>query len=207
MTKAILIIFGLIVAGLLIYFVFKPKSKVDNAKSDPEVNNVSQTDFPPKPKWKPDVPVDVDAIYKAVKYYTGGKMQFAIFQNGTVAFFAKKIDNIEDSAVATLSKIYTGHPDFKPMAMDDDNYLVEYSGPAFTIVFKEEIKNDWDYIEKNHLDGLCNGEVLINAKGEQNVFDSVGKICLYGRAKMFMDAQAPRIVKIFNPAIVSLRLQ
>jgi len=205
MTKAILIIFGLIIAGLLIYFVSKPKSNVADVKTSQEVNNAGQTDFPLKPKWKPDVPVDVDAIYKAVKYYTGGKMQFAIFQNGTVAFFTKKIDNIEDSSVATLSRIYNAHPDFKPMVMDDDNYLVQYSEPAFTIVFRDEIKNNWDYIEKNHLEGLCNGEVLINAKGEQNVFDSVGKICLYGRAKMFMDAQAPRIVKIFNPAVASLR--
>ncbi len=83
--------------------------------------------------------------------------------------------------------------------MDDGNYLIEYSQPAFTIVFKDEIETYWDYIEKNHQDGICNAEVLINAQGQHNVFDRVGKICLFGRAKMFMDAQAPKIVKVFDP--------
>ncbi len=85
------------------------------------------------------------------------------------------------------------------MTMDDGNYLIEYSQPAFTIVFKEEIEKNWDYIDKNHQDGICRAEVLINAQGQHNVFDSVGKICLFGRAKMFMDAQSPKVVKTFDP--------
>lgn len=84
--------------------------------------------------------------------------------------------------------------------MDDGNCLIEYSQPAFTIVFKNEIENNWGYIEKNHQDGVCRDEILINDKGQQNVFDDVGKTCLYGRAKMFMDAQAPKVVRTFDPA-------
>lgn len=76
---------------------------------------------------------------------------------------------------------------------------MEYSQPAFTIVFKDEIENHWDYIDKNHLDGICKAEVLINAQGQHNVFDGGGKICLFGRAKMFMDAQDPKVSKTFDP--------
>jgi hypothetical protein len=123
----------------------------------------------------------------------------AIFRNGTIVLFANKVENIEESALSTLDRIYNAHPDFKPITMDDGNYLIEYSQPAFTIVFKDGIENHWDYIEKNHLDGICRAEVLINAQGQRNNFDKIGKICLFGRAKMFMDAQAPEIVRTFDP--------
>ena len=194
------LIIGLIAVGLISYFLFfKQKQNASPIKNEQTSKNESDKDFPPKPKWKPNLPVDIDLIYEKARYYTGDKLQFAVFQNGTVTFFSSKVDNIEDSAKASLDKIYNFHPDFKPMTMDDGNYLIEYSQPAFTIVFKDEIENHWSYIDKNHQDGICREEVLINAQGQHNVFDSVGKICLFGRAKMFMDAQAPRIVRIFDP--------
>lgn len=83
--------------------------------------------------------------------------------------------------------------------MDDGNYIVQYSQPAFTIVFKEEIEKHWDYIDKNHQDGICRAEVLIDGQGRHNVFDKIGKICLFGRTKMFIDAQDPKVVKTFEP--------
>jgi len=200
MTKMTYLIIGLIAVGLISYFLFfRQKQNVSSTKTEQTSNKEKDTDSPPKPKWKPNLPVDIELIYEKAKYYTGDKLQFAIFQNGTITFFSNKVDNIEDSAKASLDKIYNSHPDFKPMTMEDGNYLIEYSQPAFTIVFKDEIDNHWDYIDKNHQDGICRAEVLINAQGQHNVFDSVGKICLFGRAKMFMDAQAPKVVKTFDP--------
>ena len=187
MTKMTYLIIGLIAVGLISYFLFfTQKQNVATAKNEQTSSKQSDTDFPPKPKWKPNLPVDIELIYEKARYYTGDKLQFAVFKNGTVTFFSNKVNNIEDSAKASLDKIYNFHPDFKPMKMDDGNYLIEYSQPAFTIVFKDEIENHWDYIDKNHQDGICREEVLINAQGQHNVFDSVGKICLFGRAKMFM---------------------
>ncbi len=135
-----------------------------------------EPDFPPTPKWKPNLSIDINLIYEKAKYYTGNKLQFAIFQNGTVAFFSNRVNNIEDSAKSSLDRIYKSHPDFKPMTMDDGNYLIEYSQPAFTIVFKEDIEKHWAYIDTNHQDGICRAEVLMNAQGQHNVFDKVGKI-------------------------------
>lgn len=162
-------------------------------------SNKKDDNFPPKPNWKPNLPIDTNMIFEKAKYYTGEKLQFAVFQHGTVAFWSKAVENIKESAKETLDKIYNSHPDFNPILMDDGNYLIEYSQPAFTIVFSEEIKNNWTYIEDNHIDGICKDEVLINAKGQHNVFDHVGKICLFGRSKMFMDAQAPVVVKTYDP--------
>jgi uncharacterized protein YqfB (UPF0267 family) len=183
---------GIIAIGLTIYLFTK------NKQHTKQTNNKA-IDFPPKPKWKPNLPIDIELIYEKAAYYTGKKLQFAVFQHGTVVFFANKVDHIEDSARVTLDNIYNAHPDFNPMTMDDGNYLIEYSYPAFTIVFKDEIEKNWDYIEQNHQDGICRAEVLINAQRQQNVFDNTGKICLFGRAKMFMDAQAPKVVKTFEP--------
>jgi hypothetical protein len=115
-----------------------------------------------------------------------------------VVIFPTRVDNIEQGAKSTLNRIFNSHPDMKPVTMDDGNYLIEYSQPAFTIVFKDEIENHWDYIEKNHQDGVCRDEVLINGQGQHNVFEKLGKICLFGRAKMFLDAQNPKVVKMFD---------
>jgi len=200
MTKMIYLIIGIIAVGLILYFLFfGQKQNVAPVKSEQTNMLQADKDFPPKPKWKPNLPIDIEMIYKKARYYTGDKLQFAVFQNGTVTFFSNRVDNIEDSAKSSLDKIYNSHPDFKPITMDDGNYLIEYSLPAFTIVFKDEIENHWDYIDKNHQDGICRDEVLINGQGQHNVFDSVGKICLFGRAKMFMDAQTPKVVKTFDP--------
>lgn len=164
--------------------IFKPKKAVN---------------FPPKPKWKPKLPIDKELIYKKAKHYTADKLQFAVFQHGTVVYFLNRIVDLNESAKVSLDKIYNSHPDFNPIKMNDGNYLVEYSHPAFTIVFKEDIENHWGYIDQNHQDGICPAEVLINAQGMHNVFDDIGKIGLFGRAKMFMDAQLPKIVMTFDP--------
>ena len=155
-------------------------------------------DFPPKPTWKPNLPNDLDKILEKAKYYTGEKLQIAVFKYGTVIIFPENVQDIKASALESLNKIYNSHPDINPKKMDDGNYLIEYTQPAFTIVFKEEIEKNWDYIEKNHKGGVCRDEVLINAKGEHNVFDDFGKICLFGRTKMFMDAQEPEVKLTFD---------
>lgn len=156
-------------------------------------------DFPPKPKWKPNLPIDLENILEKAKFYTGQKLQLAVLQFGTIVIFPQRTENIKEDALKTLDKIYHSHPDFKPITMDDGNFLIEYSHPAFTIVFENEIEKYWKYIDNNHLDGICNDEVLINNQGQQNIFDKVGKICLFGRSKMFMDAQNPNVVLTFEP--------
>ncbi|TYC07038.1 hypothetical protein ES677_15210 [Bizionia gelidisalsuginis] len=155
-------------------------------------------DFPPKPKWKPNLPNDLNLILEKAKYYTDKKIQIAVFENGTVIMFPERVSDINSSAIETLNKIYNAHPDFNPTEMDDGNYTIQYNEPAFNIVFKDEIENHWKYIDENHLDGICTAEVLINGNGEHNVFNEIGKICLFGRSKMFMDAQSPKVILTFD---------
>lgn len=155
-------------------------------------------DFPPKPKWRPHLPVDLSQVLEKAKYYTDERLQMAVFQFGTVVVFPERVSNIHNSALEVLNKVYFAHPDFNPREMDDGNYVIEYSQPVFTIVFKDEIEKHWSYIDKNHQDGICRDEVLLNGNGESNVFDKVGKIGLFGRSKMFMDAQNPVVISTFQ---------
>jgi len=121
----IYLIFGLIAVVLTSYFLFfRYKKNTKPVKNGYTSGKHDDTDFPPKPKWKPNLPVDIELIYEKAKYYTGNKLQFAVFQNGTVTFFSTKVDNIADSAKTALDKIYHFHPDFKLMTMDDGNYLI-----------------------------------------------------------------------------------
>jgi hypothetical protein len=156
-------------------------------------------DYTPRPKWSPDLRVDIDQILERAKFYTGQKLQIAIFSHGTIVIFPGRSGDITRKSLQILNKIHNSHQDFNPIAMDDGNFLIEYRQSAFTIVFKEELENHWEYIERNHLDGLCASEVSMNGQGTTYKFDSIGKIALFARAKMFQDAQNPRIVKIFDP--------
>jgi hypothetical protein len=191
------LIIGIITVALIFLIVKSQKNNYPQTSTDSK-NKKVEIDFPPKPKWKPDLKNDIEKIYNKTKYYTESKLQFAIFENGTVVMFPKKTENIEEEAKLSLNKIYTAHPDFNPSQMDDGNYIIQYIQPAFTIVFKNEIEKNWEYIDANHQDGLCGDEVLLNSKNEPNTFDIVGKIGLFGRAKMFMDAQHPKVVRIFD---------
>lgn len=163
------------------------------------VSKLKKKPFPPIPTWRPNTPVNVENILSAAKHYTGSKLQLAVFKYGTVVLIVNRVENTEIEAKSVLHKIYYAHPDFKPVTMDDGNYLIEYVQPAFNIVFKDELEKYWFYIDAHHLEGVCNDEILIDGDGRKNVFTDLGKICLYGRAKMFMDAQNPQVVKIFDP--------
>ena len=153
-------------------------------------------DFPPKPKWRPNVPVDIRRTVKTFAYYTDNKKPFAVFANGTCVLLPdSSIDPVKD-AKDILNAVYRYHPDFDPHPMDDGNFMVSYSQPAYSIVFKDEWDQNREYIERNYLDGIVRAEVILDASGKPNRFDDLGKIGLFGRSRMFLDAQHPVVVEV-----------
>ena len=156
-------------------------------------------DFPPKPKWKPDIPVDHDRIAKAFLYYSSNKISFALFENGTCVPVDTESKQPEQDALAVLDGLFHQHPDFNPLAMDDGNWMVSHSDAAYSICFANEIESNWETIDRNHLDALAKDEVLLNAERKPNVFDKRGKVGLFGRARWFMDCQNPKVIKIVRP--------
>ena len=194
-------VFVTLIIVALIWINSRRRDSQDEQSITQEETNqeLSKNKFPPVPKWQPNLPTDTKKVLEKAKYYTDSKLQLAVFRNGTITIFPNRVESTIDSAKETLNKIINFHGDFKPLTMDDGNYLIEYSQPAFTIVFKDEIENHWNYINENHQDGLCTSEVLLNANHEPNTFDKIGKISLFGRAKMYMDAQEPEVVEVFDP--------
>jgi hypothetical protein len=160
---------------------------------------MTDPDFPPKPKWKPTVPVDIPRTIEKFSYYTNRKRAFAIFKHGTCVLLPEGSKETEKDAKEILDKVYQHHPDFNSQAMDDGNFMVSYSQPAYSVVFKDEVEAHREYIDQNHLDGVVRAEVLLNAKGEPNKFDERGKIGLFGRARMFLDAQNPTVLQVWRP--------
>jgi hypothetical protein len=156
-------------------------------------------DFPHKPKWKPNVSVDIDRTIKAFAYYTDSKRSFAVFTNGTCVLLPDGAQDPEAEARKILDAVYNYHPDFNSQTMDDGNFLVSYSQPAFFVVFSDELAANRAYIDQNHLDGVVRDEVLLNAEKQPNKFDDRGKVGLFGRARMFLDAQAPKVIRVWKP--------
>jgi hypothetical protein len=157
-------------------------------------------DFPPKPKWKPDVPVDISVIADRAAYYTDHKRVVVSFKNGTCVVLPGTSAHPELDAKQVLSKVFNYHPDFNPQSMDDGNFIVTFSQPnCLAVVTKAEFEKNKAYIIQNHPDGVVKDEVLLNAQRQPNVFDERGMIGLFGRARMFMDAEAPIVAKIVKP--------
>jgi hypothetical protein len=175
------------------------RSRRNRAKTNSPSVQSRNDDFPPKPKWKPNVSVNIERTIKTFAYYMETKRSFAVFTNGTCVVVPNESLNAHADALKTLDAVYNYHPDFDPQVMIDGNFLIRYSQPAFSIVFSDEFATHRAYIERNHLDGLVRGEVILNAERHMNKFDDQGKIGLFGRARMFLDAQDPKIVRVWTP--------
>ncbi len=153
--------------------------------------------FPPVPNWRPSFQQPLETVVERFRFYTDGKRDFAVFDNGTCVLGDNGLPDraAATAAVETLSKIFHFHPDMNPLHTSDGNVLVRYNHPAFNIVIAEVALANWAEIEAHHQEGLTPDEVLFTPLG-QNVFDDFGKKALLGRCYMFMDAQAPKIVRI-----------
>ncbi len=132
-----------------------------------------------------------------MKYYTDGKKDFAVFENGTCVIVPDALSELDAYTAArdVLSKIFNFHPDMNPLNMDDGNILVRYNHPAFNVVLSDFVAEHWDEIDRNHQQALATSEVLITPLGP-NKFDDFGKKALFGRCFMFMDAQKPVVVQV-----------
>lgn len=163
------------------------------------------TGFPPVPQWKPEVKIDPDRIIGTFRYYSNGNMDFVFFENGTCVPVPRDSDDPVNIATGIMTELFNSHPDFNPLQMDDGNWMVSMSNRAFVICFDDEIENNWQYIESNHLKGLAEDEVIITGENMRNVFDRRGKIGLFGRAYWFMDAVEPNAVKVIKARVKSVR--
>ncbi|GLK56149.1 hypothetical protein JOD31_001064 [Methylopila capsulata] len=132
-----------------------------------------------------------------MSYYLNGKRDFAVFRHGTCVLLEDGLSDDDATAFAlkALSDIIHFHPDMSPSPMDDGNILVRYNHPAANVVLDDVAEAHWAEIEAKHLQGLTPSEVIITPEGP-NKFDRLGKQALLGRAYMFIDAQAPKIVRI-----------
>lgn len=159
--------------------------------------------FPPVPVWEPSIVQSLEAIEDRVRYYTGGKQDFALFSNGTIVLLPMGLSETqaEALALAALNEVFHAHPDMRPVAMDDGNILIGYKNDVTAnVVLADVVAANWTEIEAQHQRALAEHEVLMTPIG-QNKFDDFGIKALFGRCFMFMDAQRPRIAKIVRKEI------
>lgn len=156
-------------------------------------------EWPPRPSWKPTLPVDIDRTANTLAYYFDHSAPFVVFRQGTCVTVGPTTESPELEAKQVLHDIIREHVDMNWHHGDDGNWLVTYAGPAYSVVFADEIVANWEYIEANHLRGLVEDEVLLNAKGEGNCLDRDAKIGLFARARLFMDALQPEVARVWRP--------
>jgi hypothetical protein len=132
-----------------------------------------------------------------IRFYSNGSRDFAIFAHGTVVILPDGLADAEaeEHAKQALHSILYAHPDMNPLNMKDGNILVQYNHGAANVVLSDVADANWQEIDTQYQRALATDEVLITPLG-QNKFDDFGKKALFGRCFMFMDAQAPKIVRI-----------
>lgn len=153
--------------------------------------------FPPVPDWKPEISQPLERIVERIAFYTNGSRDFAVFGHGTVAILPSGLSDAEAEQHAnhSLRQVFHAHPDMNPLNMKDGNILVQYNHDVVSLVLSDVATDNWTEIDKQHQRALATYEVLITPLG-QNTFDDFGKKALFGRCYMFMDAQAPKVVRI-----------
>jgi hypothetical protein len=159
--------------------------------------------FPPVPKWRPSFQQPIETIVDRVACYTNKTRDFAVFRYGTCALLPRnQIADDEAIAIAkdVLEKIFRFHADMNPSTMDDGNIAIQYNHPAINVVLRDFAELHWVEIDRNHQGALATSEVLITPQGP-NKFDDFGKKALFGRCFMFMDAQAPEVIRIVRAAV------
>ena len=178
---------------------FTKNSQTGIDELDQTTQEQSDSNLPPLPKWKPDIPIDIDRIAKTFDYYCDNNAFFAVFENGTCVPVDMNSSHPEQDAMAILDDLFHMHPDFNSLSMDDGNWMITYSDRAYSICFTDEIEEHWDLIDSRHQDCIAEYEVLLNADQKPNVFDKRGKIGLFGRARWFMDCLNPNVIKVIRP--------
>jgi hypothetical protein len=155
--------------------------------------------IPPVPSWRPTIKQPLDEIAERISVYTNQQRDLAIFENGTCVLLPDDLsdDQAKAHAKEVLYKIFHFHPDMNPLAMKDGNILVRYNHPAVNLVIDRVAVEHRETIDKHHLAALATSEVLMTPLGP-NKFDEFGKKALFGRCFMFMDAQAPNVVRVIR---------
>lgn len=192
----------ILIAGLTVVLSAGGRSRLwglGNILKEQPVAREVDDEASPKPAWKPEIAMDLPRTVEACAYYVDYKKSFVVFSHGTCVLLPEASVHAEEDARRILKTVSRYHPDFHAHKMNDGHFLVNFSQPACIIVFRDEYEKNRDLIEKNHLGGLVGAEVLVDDQGQPNKFDERLKVGLYGRARMFLDAEDPVIVKIWRP--------
>ena len=153
--------------------------------------------FPPVPDWQPDLVQPQDELIAALRHYTNGKKDFAVFRFGTFALLPGGLSDADATthALRSLHNVFHAHVDMRNAEMDDRNVLVSYNHGVGNVALAKATSCIWAEIEKQHQRALATHEVLVTPLG-QNVFDACGKKALFARCYMFMDAQNPEVTQL-----------
>jgi hypothetical protein len=69
--------------------------------------------------------VDLDRTAERMRFFSDGKLHFAVYENGTCIFMKEK-SRAEALCKAALDVMAASHPDFVVRDMKDGNYLVTF---------------------------------------------------------------------------------
>jgi hypothetical protein len=135
------------------------------------------------------VPVQIDRIVAANKYYSDGKFSFGVLSHGT-CFFPKSDDYAKD-ANALLDRLVNVHLDCVVREMDDHNFVVRFIDQVFGIVFKDEFEANRTAIEEDAR-SQSSDEVLVGVPGMPPHHLLVG---LFARTRLIKDIECREIVR------------
>jgi hypothetical protein len=168
----------------------------------------------PKIKRITEYSIDIEKTAKTLDYYLNGKSSFIILKYGTLIGIYDHQNPIDAQRIVAerFQSLFQKDVGFNPFPMDDSNWLVEYLHPnqpnhkynVVSIIFHEEVLRYKQEIDHSYLNYIAGDELFLDKDGQPKPFDERGKVGLFARARLFMDARDPKIIKIWNPQTKNL---
>ncbi len=147
-----------------------------------------------RPNWKPEITPPIDWVTDHLRKYSAGK-HCTVFENGSCVFWQKsKVFSDADCKEALLTVVQQ-HPDFKVRRHPDGNLLVTFKGGVGGIMSGEILQQNFSVLKAEALNkGMLDHEMLSSEDGDV-VEDGDLIAGLYVRARLYLDAENPVVVK------------
>src|ERR1700686_255986 len=90
------------------------RRRVNSAVRRSHTRAFTVKEWPPRPKWRPALPVDIQGIADTFAYYFEQKKSFVLFRHGTCVVVPAGVANIEAKAIEILAEVINNHVDMNP---------------------------------------------------------------------------------------------
>ena len=147
------------------------------------------------PDWRPELAESIEWIRRCLKTNLPGK-HYTLYANGSCVVWPEGQDLSEFDCHERLLAVVTNRPDFKVRNDARGDFLVTFKGGVGGALSADFLKKHLSALSAAALErGKLPSEVMVNV--DHSGADDLGLIAgLYVRARLYLDAQAQKVLAV-----------